>query len=153
MAHLFAGRYDRVEGAHVLVRDADGRILVVRTTYVAADTRWTLPGGRVERGEAPHAAAIRETLEETGIDTRIRRLVLVDARRRSVSFVFEGEALSGDLAPQFGEIAEVGWLPREEIAAESPRLHQLLVWCDEAGDGTRYIGLAPDSQADRADRS
>jgi 8-oxo-dGTP pyrophosphatase MutT (NUDIX family) len=49
----------------VLVRDDQGRILVVRTTYLGPG--WMLPGGRVERSETPHAAAVRETREETGL--------------------------------------------------------------------------------------
>lgn len=139
-AGLFGGRYRRVEGAHVLASDADGRILVVRTTYLGPG--WMLPGGRVERGETPHAAAARETREETGLDSVIERLVLVDARRgRDVSFVFAGRVAGGELDPQLGEIAEVGWVPREEIARTSPRLHRLLEIIDEAGDGVAYLGL------------
>jgi hypothetical protein len=49
--------------------------------------------------------------------------------------------LGGDLEPQFGEIAEVGWLDREEIAASSWRLSRLLEILDEAGDGITYLGL------------
>jgi ADP-ribose pyrophosphatase YjhB (NUDIX family) len=101
-----------------------------------------LPGGRVERSESPHEAAVRETREETGIEVRIERLVLVDAQRpRSVSFVYRATALGGTLAPQFGEIAEVGWLDRREIAASSWRLDGLLRYLDEAGDGVAYVGL------------
>lgn len=139
-AGLFGGRYRRFEGAHVLASDADGRILVVRTTYLGPG--WMLPGGRVERGETPHAAAARETREETGLDSVIERLVLVDARRgRDVSFVFAGRVAGGELDPQLGEIAEVGWVPREEIARTSPRLHRLLEIIDEAGDEVAYMGL------------
>jgi ADP-ribose pyrophosphatase YjhB (NUDIX family) len=102
-----------------------------------------LPGGRVERSETPHAAAVRETREETGIDVRVDRLVLVDAHRRAnVSFVYAGTALGGRLEPQFGEIAEVGWLGREEIAATSWRLDRLLDYLDEADGGVAYIGLS-----------
>lgn len=38
---------------------------------------WTLPGGRVERGELLSAAARREVLEETGLDVEIVSLVEV----------------------------------------------------------------------------
>jgi 8-oxo-dGTP pyrophosphatase MutT (NUDIX family) len=31
---------------------------------------WVQPGGHVDRGEEPHAAALRETIEETGLDAR-----------------------------------------------------------------------------------
>ena len=137
MAGLFGGRYGRVEGANVLATDGEGRILVVKPTYTRD---WMLPGGRVERGETPHAAAIRETREETGLEVTLERLLLVDARRaRDTSFIFAGRVTGGELEPQLGEIAEVGWLGREEIARTSPGLHRLLARLDAGGP---YLGLA-----------
>ena len=140
VAALFGGRYRRTEGAHVLVTDDVGRILVVRTTYLGPG--WMLPGGRVERSETPHVAAVRETREETGLEVRVERLLLLDAhRRRNVSFVFAATLLGGTLAPELGEIAEVGWLTREEIAATSWRLDRLLAYLDAADGGVIYVGL------------
>ena len=136
---LFGGRYGRTEGAHLLVHDDEGRVLVVRTTYLGPG--WMLPGGRVERGETPHAAAERETREETGIEAVVERLLMVEAYRpRDVSFIFSGRATGGALDPQLGEIAEVGWVSREEIAAMSPRLHRLMEMIDAAGDRIGYRG-------------
>jgi ADP-ribose pyrophosphatase YjhB (NUDIX family) len=136
---LFGGRYQRVEGAHVLVEDAEGRILVVSSTYMGPG--WMLPGGRVERGETPEAAAERETREETGLEVAVNRLLLVEAYRpKDVSFVFGGRLVGGVLDPQVGEIAEVGWLTREELSDTSPRLHRLLQMIDAAGDGIAYRG-------------
>ena len=137
LAGLFGGKHGRIEGAHVLATDEAGRILVVRTTYLGPG--WMLPGGRVERTETPHAAAVRETREETGLEVALERLVLVDAHRaRDVSFVFIGRVTGGELDPQLGEIAEVGWVERSEIERTSPRLHRLLGLIDEAGDGVAY---------------
>ena len=139
LAGLFGGRYGRIEGAHVLATDGEARILVVRTTYLGPG--WMLPGGRVERGETPHAAAARETLEETGLRVRVDRLVLVDAHRaHDVSFVFRGQVEGGELSPQFGEIAEVGWVDRDEVARTSPRLHRLITLIDGARDPVAYLG-------------
>jgi ADP-ribose pyrophosphatase YjhB (NUDIX family) len=141
-AGLFGGRYRKAEGAHVLVRDAAGRILAVRTTYLGPG--WMLPGGHVERDETPHAAAVRETREETGLEVALDRVLLVDARRpRGASFVFAGTVVGGTLEPQFGEIAEVGWLTPEEIGAGSPRLRRLLDYLDaaEPREGIGYLGL------------
>ena len=136
---LFGGRYQRVEGAHVLVEDDERRILVVRSTYMGPG--WMLPGGRVERGETPQAAAERETQEETGVTVAVDRLLLVEAfRPKDVSFVFGGRVLGGSLDPQLGEIAEVGWLSREELAGSSRRLHRLLEMIDAAGDRIAYRG-------------
>ena len=143
-AGLFGGRYRRTEGANLFVTDDAGRVLVVRTTYLGP--HWMLPGGRVERGETAHGAAERETLEETGIEVRVERLLVVDGRRtRDTSFVFAGRAVGGTLEPQLGEIAEAGWLDRSEIAASAPRLHRLLEIIDDGGDGVTYLGIGTGS--------
>ena len=135
VAGLFAGRYARVEGANVYATDVDGRILVVRPTYT---NKWMLPGGRVERGETPHEAAIRETREETGLDVVRDRIAVVDARRaRDTTYILVAHVTGGELEPQLGEIAEAGWLERDEIAATSRGLERLL----ELMDGEfRYLG-------------
>lgn len=139
LASLLGGRYGRIEGAHVLVEEAAGRILVVRNTYMGPG--WMLPGGRVERGETPEGAAARETREETGIEVVVERLLLVEAHRpKDVSFVFGARAVGGALDPQLGEIAEVAWLAREELADTSPRLHRLLALIAAAGDRIAYRG-------------
>jgi ADP-ribose pyrophosphatase YjhB (NUDIX family) len=139
-AGLFGGRYRRTEGAHVYVTDAEGRVLAVRTTYLGPD--WMLPGGRIERGETPHAGAAREAEEETGLAVAVDRLLLVDGRRgRDTSFVFAGHVIGGTLVPQFGEIAEAGWIDRDEIATSSPPLRELLELLDAAGNGVTYLGL------------
>jgi ADP-ribose pyrophosphatase YjhB (NUDIX family) len=139
-AGLFGGRYRRIEGSHILANDDAGRILVVKTTYLGPG--WMLPGGRVERGETPHGAAARETREETGLEVRVNRLLLVDARRgRDVSFVFGGRVIGGEMEPQFGEISEVGWLERGEIARTSPKLHRLLELIEAGEGGVVYRGL------------
>lgn len=138
-AELFGGRYRRVEGAHVYTTDERGRILVVRTTYLGPE--WMLPGGRVERRETPHDAAARETREETGLEVRVDRPLLIDARRaRDVSFIYAGTVVGGSLDPQLGEIAEAGWVGRDEIAEMSPRLDQLLGWIEDV-DSIVYLGL------------
>lgn len=143
-AHRLAGRHSRTEGAHLLVHDEAGRILVVRPIYIPGE--WMLPGGTVERDETPHRAGERETEEETGMLAVATRLLLIDARRRyNTSFVFAGELRGGTLQPQAGEIAAAAFVTRDEIRAASPRLEQLLRRIDEAGEGPIYLGIAPRS--------
>ena len=53
------------ETSVVLVRDAIGRVLLVRQNY--GHRFFGLPGGKIEDGESPGEAAVRELFEETGL--------------------------------------------------------------------------------------
>lgn len=50
-------------GVHVLIVDADGKVLLARHSYMKG---WSLPGGGVGRGEPPLTALRRELREEIG---------------------------------------------------------------------------------------
>lgn len=54
----------------VALIDADGRVLLAqRPEGKALAGLWEFPGGKVEAGERPEEALIRELKEEVGIDT------------------------------------------------------------------------------------
>lgn len=55
----------------VALLDADGRILIAkRPEGKKLAGLWEFPGGKVDAGETPERALIRELKEELGIDTR-----------------------------------------------------------------------------------
>lgn len=57
------------------MHDAYGRLLLVRRRNEPGRGLWSLPGGRCEAGESPADAAVRETLEETGLVVEAGALV------------------------------------------------------------------------------
>ena len=61
--------------AGAVVRDGDGRLLLVRRRHAPSIGLWSLPGGRVEPGETPVQAAAREVLEETGLQVEVGELL------------------------------------------------------------------------------
>jgi ADP-ribose pyrophosphatase YjhB (NUDIX family) len=71
--------------AYGLMRDPDGRVLLVRASAQDDDPgMWCLPGGGVEHGEPPRDAVVREYREETGLDIKVLTLrdVLADVAPR-----------------------------------------------------------------------
>ena len=50
-----------------VIRDADGRLLLIKRGHAPGAGLWSLPGGHVLAGESDHAAVIREIREETGL--------------------------------------------------------------------------------------
>ena len=97
-------------GAGALIRDGDGRVLLVEPTYKST---WELPGGAVEADESPRGACRREVLEELGCDVPIGRLLCMEwqgpepDRTESLMFVYDG----GELGAQ--QIR----LPADELSA------------------------------------
>lgn len=52
-----------------------GRVLLLRRGIQPQVGKWTFPGGYVDLGETPAQAAIRETLEEVGMNVTLGRLL------------------------------------------------------------------------------
>jgi 8-oxo-dGTP diphosphatase len=61
-------RYQMAVAAHLLLSDADGRVLFMRRANTGyADGQWSLPAGHVDAGETIVAACVREIAEELGV--------------------------------------------------------------------------------------
>jgi len=99
----------------------DGRTCVALIA-TRRKTRWGLPKGAVAEGETSEQAALREVLEETGLEAKIVRLLDTieyyfragdTLIRKRVDFYLM-EYVSGELTPQLSEVDDVEWVELSE---------------------------------------
>lgn len=124
-----------VVGAGAVVQDADARLLVVRRGRAPAVGRWSLPGGRVERGERAAETVVREVAEETGLEVEVTSFVgfseAIHHDHHVVILDFLAAVVGGELRP--GDDAdEVAWVTRAELEAR-PTTDGLLEFLDTHG--------------------
>jgi len=118
--------------AVVLLADDEGRacfLLTRRTATLRAHARqWALPGGRIDAGESPERAALRELREEVGLALEPSSVLglLDDYGTRSGFIITPVVAWAGEwveLAPNPAEVAHVYRVPLAELdKPDVPRL-------------------------------
>jgi argininosuccinate lyase len=134
----------RVElAAWAILFDERDRVLLVRENY--GRHRYGLPGGAVEPGETPWAAAVREAEEETTLEVRPRHLVAVcsgpvGGRVWVVGFGFRCDVVAGKArVPEGDEIAEVAWYPPDRWPEPRTVMGPLLLAAALRGERGGYV--------------
>ena len=67
--------YENPKPTATLICHKNGKILLVKRAMEPGKGYWGLPGGFIERGESPTAAAVRELKEETQLDGKVITLL------------------------------------------------------------------------------
>jgi len=82
-----------------IIRDDDGRIVLVKRAIEPGYGKWVYPGGYVDRGELVKDAAVREAREEAGLQVRLERLINVYSYpgRAPVVIVYAATIVGGTL--------------------------------------------------------
>ncbi|MFF3667232.1 NUDIX hydrolase [Microtetraspora malaysiensis] len=139
-----------VPSVNVVVTNDAGDILMIRRSD---NGNWAVPGGAIDLGESLPQAAVRETLEETGIVCEITGLVgtYTDPKhvilytsngeaRQEFSIVLTARAVDGRPTPS-DESREVRWVPRDQVETLSmDRSMRLRIGHYLDGTGLPHIG-------------
>ncbi|SET82100.1 NUDIX hydrolase [Nonomuraea wenchangensis] len=139
-----------VPSVNVIVTNAAGDLLMIHRTD---NDNWAVPGGAIDLGESIPAAAVRETVEETGITCEItglvgtysdpRHVILYTSNgeaRQEFSIVLTGRVVAGEPTPS-DESREVRWVPRDGVLSlPMDRSMRMRIEHYLAGVGLPYIG-------------
>lgn len=102
-----------------LVHDDRGRLLLVLRALEPGRGQWSVPGGRVEPGEADDAAVRREIAEETALSVTVDGLCGVVERPAptGVFLIYDYFCtLVGGTARAASDAADVRWVDAAEFA-------------------------------------
>ncbi|MDQ3674848.1 MAG: NUDIX domain-containing protein [Gemmatimonadota bacterium] len=121
---------DQTSSGGVVFRRSENGQVEIAIISVGPQRRWQLPKGLVDAGEKPEAAAVRETREEAGVESRVRSHI------ETVEYWYAGlehgirvrfhkhvhfyllEYVSGDTSDHDQEVNEARWVPIEEAASQ-----------------------------------
>ena len=116
LVFMIVPQKDRVR---VIVYRDDGKILLVRGRF--SRQKWALPGGGVKHNESYEQAAVRETLEEIGLNIHnLRYLGKANSHESYAKFsvrVFVAHASDYDIRCNF-EMMEARWLNMNYLPEE-----------------------------------
>jgi mutator protein MutT len=102
----------------------DGALLLVQRGRGAAVGKWSIPGGRVERGETVREAVAREVREETALTVEVGELAtwvewIGDAHdaHHYVILDFFATVRGGTAATAGDDALDTRWVPVERVRA------------------------------------
>ncbi len=131
----------------MVVARHEGRMLVVHERKHGGG--WYLPAGRVEPGETLRDAAIRETLEESGVEVELEGLIRVEhtphPKGTRFRFFFLARPV-GDPSPRTEpneHTLGAAWKTPDELSQMHLRGDEVLALAQAVASGTLKVGTLP----------
>ena len=118
---LVTSRAEVAVAAAIVARDA--RVLLVQRRVTQGDLSWQFPAGKIEPGETPEEAAVRETQEETGLRVAPKKSLgcrVHPLTGREIHYI-ACRPVGGEAAvASAGEVADTVWATLGEIPQYVP---------------------------------
>lgn len=123
-------------GAMVVAVRQDGRILMIQRRDNGA---WFFPAGYCNLGENVAKTAVRETLEETGCQVQLERILGIYSsphfhhtfpngdQVKNVGVLFQARPISENLQMDDDEVTNIGWMTPAEVMAYAPEKFHFFV--------------------------
>lgn len=92
----------------------NGKVLLARHTYGNGKGKLIIPGGYVNKNEAPQDALKREYLEETGVIVEPKNIIGIRFNTHDWYIVFRADYVSGEAVSDNDENSEVLWIDTDE---------------------------------------
>lgn len=125
--------WSRVVAACV-IRNAEGKYLLVQEAQKKVYGLWNLPAGLVDKGESIEDAAVRETKEECGLTVELTKKIGIwhEAIETPVRHAFTVKVVGGTVRPQTDEILDAQWYTYAEIIKMDNEKKIRVPWIVEA---------------------
>ena len=115
-----------------LVRRADSVLLVRQSPGHPLEGQWTIPWGRLNDGESPSAAVLREIAEESGITARLEGLLgfqeLPAPWAGMLGFLFLCRHVAGSPVPDRRETDRARYFRADQLDSVTGSLEPLSGW-------------------------
>ncbi len=103
-----------------VIKDDQGRLLLIKRGHEPGAGLWSLPGGRIEPGETDAEALVREMREETGLDVQAGPLLGSVRRPAPGGNVLDirdyGATITGGTLRAGDDAAEARWVASGDLA-------------------------------------
>jgi 8-oxo-dGTP diphosphatase len=111
----------RIRCVGAVIKDAGGRLLLIRRGQPPGEGLWSLPGGRAEAGESDRDAVIREVREETGLSVAPGEFLGAVERPAPGGGVFDirdfAAVVTGGQLAAGDDAADAAWVTPAQLAS------------------------------------
>jgi 8-oxo-dGTP diphosphatase len=127
-----------IVSAATIVINEQGELLLIKGPRMG----WEMPGGQVEEGESLKEAAIRETMEESGIEVEVTKFcgIFQNVNQSICNTLFLAKPVGGTPTTS-SESLEVGFFPINQALemVSYPNFRERIKYCLDEGTHPFYV--------------